>query len=65
METIFFIFLALVVNTVCASHIPDWTDNTYIRRLSIFPPFGFIILILICIISMSFIFIQIIKELWN
>ena len=65
MEIVFLIFLALIVNTVFASHASEWTNNIYLRRLMILPPFGFLALIVVSIIALSFLAIQTFKEIWN
>ena len=65
MEIAFFILLALIVNTVFASSAAEWINNIYLRRLMILPPFGFLALVFVSIIALSFLAIQTFKEIWN
>ncbi len=59
------IIILVMVNLVLATVVKDILNITWLNRLSLFPPFGIIIMVLLSIVMLIMFMIDTVKDNWG
>ena len=59
------IIILVIANLVLATIVKDILNVTWLNRLSLFPPFGIIIMVLLSIVMLIMFMIDTVKDNWG
>jgi len=62
---IWLIIILVIANLVLATIVKDILNVTWLNRLSLFPPFGIIIMVLLSIVMLIMFMIDTVKDNWG